>query len=218
MLRSSHSLRRGLAATAAAALLALPLSACGAVDDITGGGSPDPVATVPNLKGEDTAIKLDSGFAGALKKLGLTPGVVGGAKLTDGSLVFPITGGNVTLFKPGEVSPYVIGQVQHEGSGLTLSAGGTTVALTNLNVDPGASRVYGDVAVNGKTAATSAYLFALDGRTLKPVKTEKGTAILTGTKVAISDVAAPLLNKTFQTKAVKAGLLVGVATITVKTS
>ena len=75
-----------------------------------------------------------------------------------------------------------------------------------------------DVAVNGKTAVTSAYLFKLDGRTLEPLQAEGGKAILTGTKVEISDVAAPLLNKTFGTKAVKAGLLVGIATITVKTT
>ena len=54
-----------------------------------------------------------------------------------------------------------------------------------------------------------------DGRTLKPLTTQGNTAILQGTKVAISDVAAPLLNKTFKTDAVKPGLLVGVATITV---
>jgi hypothetical protein len=62
-------------------------------------------------------------------------------------------------------------------------------------------------------AATSA-CFQLDGHTLKPLQTKGSTAILTGTKVEISDVAAPLLNKTFDTSAVKAGQLVGIATIT----
>jgi len=74
----------------------------------------------------------------------------------------------VTVFEPGEVSPYVIGQLQHVGSGFSLAAGGTQVALTDFNVDPGASRVYGDVRVNGTIAAGSAYLFQLDGRTLHP--------------------------------------------------
>lgn len=60
-------------------------------------------------------------------------------------------------------------------------------------------------------------MFQLDGRTLKPLTTKGKTATLTGTKVEISDVAAPLLNKTFGTKAVKAGLLDGIATITVDT-
>jgi len=74
------------------------------------------------------------------------------------------------------------------------------------------------VTVNGKVAATSAYLFQLDGRTLKPLSTGNGTATLEGTKVEISPVAAPLLNKTFKTDAVKPGLLVGIAKITVSTT
>lgn len=217
---TTRSLRRSAASVAALALLLGPLAACGDDEAGSGGsGAPKAVAVVEALSGTSTAIKLDQGFVDALGKLELTPGTTGGAKLTkDGSLVFPITGGNVSVFEPGEVSPYVIGQIQHEGSGLTLSAGGTTVRLSNLNVDPGVSRVYGDVAVNGETAVTSAYLFELDGRTLKPLATKGDTATLEGTKVMISDVAAPLLNKTFGTKAVKAGLLVGIAKITVKTS
>jgi hypothetical protein len=215
--------RRGIAALAVAAMVALPLTACGSDDESSSGESsssasaPKPVAAIEALSGQTTAIALDQGFTDALTQLKLTPGVVGDAKLEDGSLVFPITGGNVTVFKPGEVSPYVIGQIQHEGSGLSLTAGDTKVELTNFNVDPGVSRVYGDVTVNGEVAATSAFLFQLDGRTLKPLETEGSTAILQGTKVEISDVAAPLLNDTFKTDAVKAGLLVGIATITVNT-
>ena len=206
--------RKTLALAAATSLLALPLTACSS--PFGGGDAPKAVASVPAVTGRSTAIKLDAGFAGALKKLKLTPGTVGQAKLRNGSLVFPITGGNVTVFKPGEVSPYVIGQLHHDTSGLSLAAGGTKVVLRDLNVDPGASRVYGDVLVNGKSAATNAYLFTLDGRTLKPLRTQGNRAVLTGTKVEISPVAAPLLNKMFGTKAVKSGLLVGIATITVK--
>ncbi|MBD8868801.1 hypothetical protein [Nocardioides donggukensis] len=212
-MRPFPTTRRALAGLAAAALLGGPLSACG----VLGGSAPEAVAVVENVQGKNTAIALDKGFTDALGQLGLTPGVVGKAKLKKGSLIFPISGGNVTVFEPGEVSPYVIGQIQHENSGLTLSAGGTTVRLSNFNVDPGVSRVYGDVAVNGKTAVSSAYLFKLDGRTLKPLETKGSTAILEGTKVQISDVAAPLLNDTFKTDAVKPGLLVGIAKITVNT-
>ena len=215
--------KRGLAAVATVALLAAPLSACGSEDDSSSSSSsssasaPKPVAAIDSLTGGDTQITLDQGFADALTTLKLTPGVVGDATLADGALDFPITGGNVTVFTPGEVSPYVIGQLQHEGSGFSLTAGDTTVELTNFNVDPGVSRVYGDVTVNGQVAATSAFLFQLDGRTLKPLQSEGTDAILTGTKVEISDVAAPLLNDTFKTDAVKPGLLVGIATITVNT-
>jgi len=218
--------KRGLAAFALAALVATPLAACSSSDSDSSTASssssasksaPKPVASIESLQGETTAIKLDKGFTDALTSLKLTPGVTGDAKLEDGSLIFPITGGNVTVFKPGEVSPYVIGQIQHEGSGLSLTAGGTKVELTNFNVDPGVSRVYGDVSVNGKPVVQSAFLFQLDGRTLEPLTTEGSDAILTGTKVEISEDAAPLLNQTFKTDAVKPGLLVGIATITVNT-
>lgn len=216
--------RKLIASVALVAVAGFPLAACGSTDSDSGSSDtasasvPKPVAHVSALTGEDTAVALDEGFTDALASLGLTPGVVGSAKLTDGSLVFPITGGNVTYFKPGTVSPYVIGQVQHEGSGFSLEAGGTVVEITNLNVDPGESRVYGDVSVDGKTAAANAYVLTLNGTTLKPLRTEGDTAVLEGTKVFVSPVAADLLNDTFDTDAVAEDLLVGVATITVNTT
>ncbi|RUQ03145.1 hypothetical protein D8M35_12340, partial [Curtobacterium sp. HSID17257] len=52
---------------------------------------PAPVASVPEVKGGNTAVALDKGFTDALTSLGLTPGVSGNAKLEDGSVSFPIT-------------------------------------------------------------------------------------------------------------------------------
>ncbi len=221
--------RKSLAALAASGLMIFALAACG--EDNDGGASvnnsnsqasssqspPAPVASIEALTGQQTAITLDKGFTDALAALKLTPGTIGDAALQGNELSFPITGGNVTVFEPGQVSPYVIGQLQHVSSGLSLTAGPTEVQLVNLNVDPGVSRVYGDVLVNGKVAAESAYLFQLDGRTLKPLQTQGTQAILEGAKVMISPDAAPLLNDTFKTNAVKAGLLVGIAEITVNT-
>ena len=216
----THKNRKVIAGLALAAAAALPLAACSSTDDSSSDKTTvaKPVARINALSGNDTAIKLDKGFTDALTSLKLTPGTVGKATLADGSVDFPITGGNVTYFKPGTAKPYVIGQIQHEGSGLSLTAGGTKVELTNFNVDPGISRVYGDVTVNGKVAVTSAFLFQLRGATLKPLQTEGDTAILEGTKVFISPVAADLLNKTFGTDAVTDKLLVGVAKITVNTT
>ncbi len=221
-----RSYKKTFAGIAIAAVAALPLAACSSSDSAGSSSSASesktsiakPVARINALSGEDTAVALDSGFTDALTSLGLTPGVVGDGALEDGSLVFPITGGNVTYFKPGTAKPYVIGQIQHEGSGFSLTAGDTKVEITNLNVDPGASRVYGDVSVNGKTAASSAFIFQLRGATLKPLQTEGDTAILEGTKVYVSPVAASLLNDTFKTDAVTDQLLVGVAKITVNTT
>lgn len=215
--------RKTLATVTVAALASLPLAACGSSDssdDSSGSTSTvaKPVVRLDDLStGGSTAIALDAGFTEALTSLKLTPGVVGDAALENGSLVFPVSGGNVTYFKPGTAKPYVIGQIQHEGSGLSLSAGGTKVELTNLNVDPGISRVYGDVKVDGETVVDSAFLFQLRGATLKPLQTEGDTGILEGTKVFVSPVAADLLNQTFKTDAVTPELLVGVAKITVNT-
>lgn len=227
------TIRKSMAATAIGVMSLVPLAACSSSDD---GGSaaattsssssaaaststqPEPAAQVDALTGVDTAVALDTGFTDALTTLGLTPGTVGTATLADGSLRFPITGGNVKYWTPGTVDPYVQGSIDHEGSGLSLTAGGTTVELTNFVIDPGTSLLMGDVTVNGESAATDAVLFDLDGRTLEPLATgPNNTAILQGTTVHISETAAGLLNETFKTDAVTPGLLVGVATITVNT-
>lgn len=220
-----------LAGIAAAGSLALSLAACGSSsgtassDNSSSGTSSSsstmenkPVASIPSLTGVSTAVKLDASFAKALETLKLTPGVVGTADLTDGSLVFPITGGKVDYYDPAkDYRPYVQGLINHAGSGFSLTAGDTKVELTNFTIDPGTSKLYGDVAVNGKNAVKQAYLFNLDGSTLKPLQTSGDTAILEGTRVLISDTAAGLLNKTFKTDAVKADMLVGIAKITVNT-
>ena len=182
---------------------------------------PEPVASLPAIPaGGTTAVALDQGFVDALTTLGLTPGTVGDATLADGSVTFPITGGTVTVFdKASGYKPYVQGTLLHQGSGLSLTAGGTTVELTNFTVDPGTpSRLFGDVTVNGELAAPSAPLFDLDGSTLNPPTIEGSTATLQGTEVLLSAEAAELLNSTFMTDALAGDFLIGTATITVPTS
>ncbi|MCY1692998.1 hypothetical protein [Curtobacterium sp. SL109] len=170
---------------------------------------------MPEVLGGDTSVALDKGFTDALTSLKLTPGVSGSAKLADGAVSFPITAGSVTYWSPdGNYRPYVQGLLNHDDSGLTLKAGDTTVTLENFVVNPGSSKLYGDVLVNGEVAAPNAYLFSLHGGSLKALQLEGDNAILTGTTVHISPDAAKLLNSTFKTDAVKAGLLVGTATIT----
>jgi hypothetical protein len=214
---------------------ALGLSACSSddsasADESTSSSSsssaqfarPEPVASLPAIPtGGTTAVALDAGFVEALTSLGLTPGTVGAAELTpEGSAVFPITGGTVTVFdKETGYKPYVQGTLFHQGSGLSLAAGGTTVELTNFTIDPGTpSRLFGDVSVNGELAVPSAPLFDLDGSTLNPPTIEGGEATLQGTEVLLSAEAAELLNSTFNTDALAGGFLIGVATITVPTS
>jgi hypothetical protein len=214
-MRNPRTRTKTAAGIAGLMLLAFPLAACGSDDE-----EPErvtAVATIENLTGNMTEIILDEDFFPTLDSLGVTPGVIPEATLEGDTLSFPITGGNVQILPKGSVPNYVVGQIQHENSGLTLTAGDTVVELRNFNVDPTVSRIYGDVVVNGEVAATSAYLFRLNGSTLEDLRTEGDTAILEGTQIFISDVAAGLLNDTFGTDAVTDQVRVGIARITVNT-
>jgi len=152
----------------------------------------------------------------ALGTLKLTPAPVGDGETTrQGVATFPITGGNVTGYEPGAVSPFVQGEIDHDGTGLRLTGAGKTVGLTYFVVDRGVSILTGKVTVDGEVAADSAPLFFLDGRTRQPLRTEGSTAILEGTTVKLTDEAATLLNETFGTEALGGGLVIGVAKITV---
>jgi hypothetical protein len=205
----------------AVAALSLGVAACGDDEQSSSPTRPDPVAQVDQLSGRATAVTLDGGFVEALQSLKLTPGPLGAASISKAGVAsFPITGGNVTYYKPGTVSPYVQGEIDHDGAGLSLEGGGKRVELTDFVVDPGASVLTGKVTVDGKVAAESAPLFFLDGRTLNPLEVNEGdgTAVLEGTTVKLKAEAAELLNTTFGVDALQEGLVVGVAEITINTS
>jgi len=220
-----HLRTPAILAAAAAAALTFGAAACGSDDSSKASSSgssssqPEPVAKVDSLSGKSTAVTLDAGFVDALTQLKLTPSPLGDASISkQGVASFPITGGNVKYYKPGTVSPFVQGKIDHDGSGLQLEGGGKTVQLTNFVVDPGASVLTGKVTVDGKEAAADAPLFFLDGRTLKPLEAkDNGTAVLEGTTVKFKDESAKLLNDTFGVDALKGGLEVGIAKITVNT-
>lgn len=215
---------------AAAALLVGSLAACSTAEaeeapvaeDTTSEeevmADPEPIASIAALDGVDTQVTLDQGFVDALGSLELTPGVLGGATLTDGVLAFPITGGNVDYYDPEEdYRPYVQGTVEHDGSGISLTGGETVVELTDFRIDPGTSQLFGTVTANGEEVGQDIYIFTLDGTTLNPLETDAdGNAVLEGTTVLISPDAAGLLNDTFGTDAVTDELVVGIAKITAK--
>ncbi len=213
-----NKISRTIVGLSAAALLVtgVGISAASASSEAASASKiPAPIAAVPEIFGGNTAVALDANFLAALKSLGVTPGVLGTATLTNGSVAFPITGGSVVYWSPsGKYRPYVQGIIEHNGSGLSLTAGSTVVDLTNFTINPGNSKLYGDVTVNGTVAATQAYLFDLHGQTLKPLQVDGNNAVLAGTQVHISPDAAGVLNKVFNTTGVPSELLVGVATIT----
>jgi hypothetical protein len=181
---------------------------------------PVKVASIPNLTGASTQVQLAGSFLDAAKSLKVALGVTGNATASKtGDLSFPITGGDATYYKPGTRNPYVTSHIEHQGSGITLTAGKTVVGLSNFVVNAGTSQLSGKVTVNGKTAIKSTNLFFLNGRTLQPLsKNAKGEAVLAGTKVFIDSAAASVLDKTFKLKpgTLSGSTLVGVATITLK--
>lgn len=221
---------RNILAIAATGALAFSLAAC------SGGNSTEPGRSMPssssssmpssssnsdmmelkNLSGENTSIVLDAGFVEALTTLGLTPGTVGDATLMDGTLMFPITGGELS-YKNMDKS--YMGSIEHMGSGLSLTAGETMVELTDLRIDPSTTTVYGTVTANGGAPMEDVELFNIDGSDMGGLtKGPSGEWILTGGKVFLSQDAADLLNKTFGTDALKGGIMdgtmVGKSTIT----
>ena len=218
--------RRLLTIPAALGVVALVAAGCGGQQSGGGGApqaqpqqqGPQPVAEVDNLSGESTAVTLDSKFTDALEKLDVTPGPVGDAKISDeGVASFPITGGNVTYFKPGSTSPFVRGEIMHEGSGLSLTAGDSEVELNDFVVNPGNSKLTTTVRANGEVAAEDAETFFLNGSTLKPLEKKGNQAILEGTEVTLTEDAAKLLNKTFDVDAFEKDLPIGEAKITLDT-
>ncbi|MDQ2796269.1 MAG: hypothetical protein M3Y06_03790 [Actinomycetota bacterium] len=173
------------------------------------------VGAFTTLTGNSTTVIPDPGFVAALGKLKVTPGLVGKATMANGGFSFPITGGHAAIFKKGTVTPYVTGEIEHVGSGLSLSAGGIKVELTNFVVDPGNnSKLTGDVSANGKSVVKGAKLFDLDGSTLEtPTISSAGVATLKGTTIYLSTAAADLLNKTYKltgANALKGGNKTGV--------
>src|SRR5664280_799229 len=107
--------------------------------------TPTPTATIAKLTGVDTRVTLDAATAGVLKSNGVSVAPVGPATATmAGSntvVAFPITGGHISLFDKSvqaNSTPWIQGEIDHSG-GLTFSAGGKEVTVTNFIVDPGKS-------------------------------------------------------------------------------
>ena len=226
------SLKKKSAVLAMGAAMTLALAACGSSEEEVAAppaaqpskaapaAKPSPAAAIQNLTGKQTAVTLDKGFLMGLTSLKVAPATVGGATLdaSTGKIAFPITGGNVTYFKPDSgVTPFVQGLIMHNGSGLQLTgANKKVVKLTDFVVDPAKSMLTGKVTVDDKVFAESAPLFFLDGSTVKPlaVNAAGGTAVLEGTTVSRTKTAADALNMVFETKALAEFFKVGIAEIT----
>jgi hypothetical protein len=217
--------KRRASLTALVGILALAGAACGSDSDDNDAASnsqgsassqaqaTDTVTAIPALTGVGTSVILDAGTLAALKGLGVAVAPSGNAafEAPTSTITFPITSGYAEIHSDLSVKPgYIMGSVNHEGSGFSLTAGGTKVTLDDFVVDPGNSMLYG--SVNGTPGAP---LLSLDGTNVK-VTMEGGNVVLFGTVAKLTDAAATALNGAFKTQAIKAGTPLGVVRLVAK--
>ena len=213
--------RSRIAAVALTAVIGLAAAACSSKSNSatssttspSASATADTITAIPGLTGVGTSVALDAGTAGALKSLGVSVAPAGTATFASATstVTFPITSGYVEIhsdhsFKPG----YILGSVEHDGSGLTLTAGSTVVTLSNFVVDPGNSVLYGTVGTSQKVP-----LLDLDGTNVK-VSMQDGNVLLDGTVAKLTQTAASALNSAFKTTAITAGLPLGTVHLVAK--
>ena len=173
---------------------------------VTYDATKDKTAEISRLSGQSTSVKLDPGTAGALQQLGVMVAPEGSAKFDSATstVSFPITGGFAAIhsdmaFKPG----YIVGNVIHEGSGLTFTKGAKSLTVKDFVVDPGSSTL---TATAGTTPGVN--LLFLDGSNVK-VSMDGSNVVLDGTVAKLTSAAASALNSTFGVTAFKEGLPLG---------
>jgi hypothetical protein len=175
-----------------------------------------PQNSFSELTGKTTTLTLSAKFVADINRLGVTPTPIGHAKVSLPTVTFPITGGNLDIYKEGDATPQIQGEVDHNHSGLQLTVGkGKTkkaIQLKNFTIDSGTA-VKADVLINGKPFARQGALFDLDQSAIAPPEVTDSAATISGIKVNLSDDAAAALNTAFGKNTVKGGLLIGTATI-----
>ncbi len=147
-----------------------------------------------------TTLTLDPGAVSALTSLGVTPAPIAPARATrSGDLAFPITNSFGDALRTGVI---------HHSGGISLTAGATTVALTDFDIDVKAhqlSAMVGDarVAILDLDFGTADVAFRHRGVRVGPVG------------ATLTAAAADALNGAFGLPAgtVPAGLKLGDATV-----
>jgi len=157
----------------------------------------------------ETTVSLNAGFLQALTGLGVTAGVVAPTQLNGSTVNFPINGGAIDLATAA-------GNIGHNG-GLTLTAGGTVVAIENFTIDTTAKApvITGLVISNG-TLVGRINLFDLTlpkNFSLPLIQYRSVFVDINGVGVTLDSAAASALNSAFNTNALKAGLWIGTARV-----
>lgn len=173
----------------------------------------DTVTALSNVTGAATVLKWDMSTLAAWRAAGVRVGPAGAAKAVSGGVgaELPITSGYVEShsdhsFKPG----YLLGSIDHFGSGLTFATASNSVEATNLVFDLGDSTVYGTIGATEDiplfSLAQTRRLVVRSGRTLK----------IEGEQLDLTQTGAVELDSLFHTTAITANSELASARITVR--
>ena len=177
-------------AIVAALALALVVAPTASATKSKGGGSYAPTYGA-------TSLTVDPGTLAALGSLGVSPGVVAPARLNGATYDFPITNPLRSALRTGVI--------RHSG-GLTLSAGGTTVALTDFDIKLKDGLLFGKVNGAGPVA-----LLDLDYSDTR-VKFRRGRLEIGPIGTDLTQGAADALNGAFGVSAFTDDTVIGEAT------
>ena len=109
------------------------------------------------VAGGDTQITLDTGFYQTMADNGVEIDTAGDAILADhdDAVILPVTSGEIT---DDSIAEWMgMAEVQHDGSGLTLSRDGATVELDNLSLNTGTGDIHGAAYINGVNSRTGMF-------------------------------------------------------------
>jgi hypothetical protein len=98
-------------------------------------------------------------FSDDLLDLGLSLSPLGSATIDGSSVNFPITGGDAD-------PDTLLGEIEHDGSGVQLSDGTNTLQFLNLLVDTTTARIFAKTIANGVNEGTPSVLVIGDGLSL----------------------------------------------------
>ena len=145
-----------------------------------------------------TTLEVDPGTLGALTSLGVAPGAVAPAELNGATYSFPITSSLRSALRTGVV--------RHKG-GISLTAGATTVKLTDFDIRLLEGKLYGKVNGAGPVA-----LLDLDYSGLG-IRFRSGRINIGPVGTTLTQGAADALNAAFGVSALSDDTVVGDATI-----
>lgn len=134
-------------------------------------------------------VKTDVVVTADLAALGLTPAPFGSATANGATFTFPVTGGTQDTGSGNLL-------VEHDGSGVALTAGANSAFVGNFLIDTGAKTVFGDGAVLGGAGFPDAPLFDFGTGTALPGQELLISAALAGALTAVFG-AADLTGATF---------------------